>query len=175
MIELKRVLFATDFSDHAASAKQMAHDLCVQFSAELHVLHVVHDLAVEVPEFGMGLAFPAFTENIGSRRKEVKGRAIKELEANVNPLWRRQHDLKLETRFGKPSEQITDYATPQNIDLIVLGSHGRTGLSHALLGSVAEKVVQHAKCPVLTIRRPLEQRESEEQPFRGGIHPLPVG
>ena len=158
MIELKRVLFATDFSDHADNAKRMAHDLCVCFSAELHMLHIIQDLPVEipveVPEFGMELGPPAFVEDIGARRKEMKERAVEVLKAETGRTWKQQHGVVLAIRFGKPAGQITDYATEKNIDLIVVGSHGRTGLGHALLGSVAEKVVQRAKRPVLTIRRP---------------------
>ena len=174
MVVLKRILFPTDFSDCAARAKLMAHELCAQFSAELHLLHVIHDLSVEVPEFGMGLAFPAYVENIGSHRKEMQQKALQSLESDVGASWRKQHGVVLGTRIGVPSAEILRYAGEHEIDLIVVGSHGRTGLTHVLLGSVAEKVVRKSPCPVLTVRPSAEKPDHEEHVNRFGIHPLPV-
>jgi len=176
VVNLKRILFATDFSTCATRAKETAHELCAQFGAQLHVLHVIHDLAVEVPEFGMGLAFPGFVENIGAKRKELKQAALESLNAEVAASLREQHEIVLDTRFGKPFSEVIRYAHDNDIDLIVIGSHGRTGLEHVLLGSVAESVVRNSPCPVLTVRTPAIKREEQEtQTFPGGIHPLPVG
>ena len=176
MINLKRILFATDFSDCAMQAKDTAHELCAGFGAELHLLHVIHNLAVEVPESGMEMAFPGFLENIGGQRKELRQKALQSLNAEVGASWREQHGVVLDTRFGKPFVEIVRYARDKDIDLIVVGTHGRTGLEHVLLGSVAENVVRKASCPVLTAHPPMKKPDKKGEPdFPVGIHPLPVG
>ncbi|MEQ9407438.1 MAG: universal stress protein [Fuerstiella sp.] len=176
MIDLKRILFATDFSDNAIRAKLMAHEFCTAFGAEMHLLHVIHDLAVEVPEFGMGLSFPGYVENIGSHRKELHDKAMHALEAEVGASWRADHRILCAAQFGPPFVEIIRYARDHDIDLIVVGSHGHTGLKHLLLGGVAEKVVRKAPCPVLTVRPPLQKPAADEdsEGFRGRVHPLPV-
>jgi len=176
MINLNKILFATDFSDCAGRAQRMAHELAVRFGAELHLLHVIHDIAVDVPEFGMGLAFPSLVANAGGKRHELKEQALQRLRASIHDSEQKEHRIVLDARFGKPFVEIIRYARDHEIDLIVVGSHGRTGLTHALLGSVAEKVVRKAPCPVLTVRQPSKQPEKEaEQVFPPGVHPLPVG
>ncbi len=176
MIDLNRILLATDFSDCAAKAKRMAQDLSVRFGAELHILHVIHDLAVEVPEFGMGLSFPSFVENIGGKRKELQKNATKLLEKEINGDRDEELNVVLATKFGAPFVEVIRYAREHDVDLIVVGSHGRTGLNHVLLGSVAEKIVRKAPCPVLTVRQMPDEPPAEgEHVYRPGIHPLPVG
>lgn len=174
MIKLKRILVATDFSNCALQAKNTAHELCAGFGAELHLLHVIHNLAIEVPESGMEMAFPGFLENIGGRRKELRQIALQSLNAEVAASWHEQHVVVLDTRLGKPFVEIVRYAEENDIDLIVVGTHGRTGLEHMLLGSVAENVVRKAPCPVLTVHPPVKKPEKEPD-FPVGIHPLPVG
>ena len=173
MIDVKQILFPTDFSECATHSKQTAQELCDRFGADLHVLHVIHDIALEVPEFGMGLSFPGFVENIGARRSQMKNDALKSLDTEISQPWREKHAVTMSTRFGKPFLEIVRYARENHIDLIVIGSHGRTGLSHMLLGSVAEGVVREAPCPVMTVRQPA--KESEQEHFPPGVHPLPVG
>ena len=175
MIQLQRILFATDFSDHAERAKLMAQELSARFNAELHLLHVIHDPAVEVPEFAMGLSFPGFVENVGSQRRQLKIEALQTLEREVNVSWRQLHSVILDVKFGKPFVEIIRYASEHDIDMIVVGSHGRTGLTHLVLGSVAEKVIRKAPCPVLTMRQTMKVAAQEvPRNFRPGIHPLPV-
>ena len=176
MIQLNKILFATDFSESADRAKLMACEFAAQFGAELHLLHVIHDAAVDVPEFGMGLSFPSFVDNVSGKRHELKEKALSRLSAEVDDSWRKQHRVVLGTRFGKEFLEIIRYARDNEIDLIVVGSHGRTGLTHALLGSVAEKLVRKAPCPVLTVRQPKQQPDTgDKQVFPPGVHPLPVG
>lgn len=176
MVNLKRILFATDFSDCATRARLTAQAFCESFQAELHILHVIHDLAVEVPEFGMGLSFPGFVENIGAQRVGMKDQAMQMLDAEIPGSWKEQYTVIPEARFGKPFVEIIRYARDHDIDLIVVGSHGRSGISHMVLGSVAEKVVRKAGCPVLTVREAQKNvPETEEEVLRAGVHPLPVG
>ena len=152
----------------------MAHDLCDRFEAELHILHVIHNLYLELPTFGMGLSFPGYVENIGERRGEMKAKAIEAVNQLVDSGWK--HRVVTETRFGKPSKEIVQYATDHEIDMIVVGAHGQSGLTHFLIGSVAESVVRHAPCPVLTVRhRTLPpDNEDTDQSNRIQVHPLPV-
>lgn len=160
MVKLERIVFATDFSQYADEAKQYACHFADAFRAELHVLHVIHDLAVEVPDFGMGLAFPGFLENLPKRQDELEQNAIAALARQLEPNWQKRNRVVLATRTGIPFLSIVRYAREHFIDLIVMGTHGRSGLGHVLMGSVAEKVVRKANCPVLTIR----PRASVEEP-----------
>jgi nucleotide-binding universal stress UspA family protein len=152
MIRLKTILFPTDFSPATDSARDYALEFARQFDAELHLLHVMEDLAARLPEFGMGLAFPAFVADSNNRVRDYELAAIAQLSA-ISP----DGDDKLRravivVKQGRTHEQVITYAKSHDIDLIVMGTHGRSGLAHVLLGSVAERVVQHAPCPVLTVR-----------------------
>ena len=152
MIELKRILLPTDFSEQSLAAKGYACALAEQFGAELHLLNVVHDLASEVPEFGMGLAFPGFVENLPGRMEDLEREAIGRIAKVLDAAWEQGRRVVLATKRGTPFLEILRYAREHEIDLIVLGTHGRSGLAHALMGSVAERVVRKATCPVLTVR-----------------------
>jgi nucleotide-binding universal stress UspA family protein len=146
MIRLKRILFPTDFSENARCAEEYACELARQYQAELHVLYVVQDIALVMPEPGSMMALPAF--NLDEARDSAL-RVIKTV-----PEAGRAANLSIvrSVRAGAPFVEIVRYAAENNIDLIVMGTHGRGGLAHVLLGSVAEKVVRKAGCPVLTVR-----------------------
>ncbi len=152
MSEIRRILFATDFSDCSHRARDLACEFAEKFHAELHVLHVVHNLAVEVPDFGMGLAFPGYVENLAEIKRELAAKAQESLAAELRKRWKQDHKVTFAIQFGQPAPEIADYARKNGIDLIVIGTHGRAGLQHAVLGSVAERVVQLATCPVTTVR-----------------------
>lgn len=152
MNDIRKILFATDFSDGSHPAKNLACRFAETFHAELHVLHVVHNLAVEVPDFGMGLAFPGYTENLAEIRRELAAKAQESLAAEFGDRWKRDHKVTFAIQFGQPASEIVEYAEKNRIDLIVVGCHGRTGLQHAVMGSVAERVVRSARCPVTTVR-----------------------
>ncbi|MCH7987587.1 MAG: universal stress protein [Planctomycetes bacterium] len=146
MINLKRILLPTDFSDNSKIASNYACALTEQFGSELHLLHVVQDLVAMVPE--PGLAFPPPGDYMG----EMQASAEKALDQLLDPEWTKGKTIVKSTRQGPPFLEIIRYARENDIDLIVLGTHGRSGLAHALLGSVAEKIVRKAPCPVLTVR-----------------------
>lgn len=152
MIRLKSILWPTDFSACASQAQKYALALAEQFDAELHLLHVIHDPTVEVPEFGMGLAFPAYVENLPKRIAELEEQSINQLTHSLPDNWQEGRKVTIAVKQGPPFLEIIRYAKEHQTDLIVLGTHGRSALAHALLGSVAERVVQKAPCPVLTIR-----------------------
>lgn len=147
MLILKRILFPTDFSEYAREAEHYACALARQYGADLHLLTVVEDLLPVTPLFGG----PAMAMG-GIDPIEMPRNALRALEAFPDKEW--GHDLKVHraVRSGSAFVEIVRYARENEIDLIVVGTHGRTGLRHVLLGSVAERVVQKAGCPVLTVR-----------------------
>jgi len=142
---VQRILHPTDFSEHSAAAAEYASLLTRQFEAELHLLYVVEDSMGKIPESGQ--AFPAPGDRVG-----VEQSVWPRLEENVGAHSVDADRVFLATRLGIISNQIVSYANDNSIDMIVIGTHGRRGLSHALMGSVAEAVVREANCPVLTVR-----------------------
>ena len=148
MIDLKRILLATDFSEYSAAARKYACAFADQFHAELHVLHVIQDLAPLVPE--PGVAIPPTTDYL----KELEENATLMLERVLDPQWSAGKTIKRVVRQGPPFLEIVRYAKETGIDLIVIGTLGRTGLAHVFMGSVAEKVVRKSPCPVLSVRHP---------------------
>lgn len=146
MIQLKRILFPTDFSSNSKCAQEYACAFAEHFGAELHVLYVLQDVALVTPEPGSMFLAPA------GNMDEVKASADRALAQLFDPVWSKDKHVVRVTRSGTPFVEIVRYAREQEIDLIVLGTHGHTGLIHVLLGSVAENVVRKANCPVLTIR-----------------------
>lgn len=148
MIALKRILFPTDFSDCSRPAQSQACALADQFDAELHVLHVLQDAMLMIPEPGSALALP---QNF---LLDLKESAEKALDGLLSAELLKKLTVRRATRLGNAAVEIVKYAQFHEVDLIVLGTHGRGALGHLLMGSVAERVVQHAHCPVLTVPRP---------------------
>jgi nucleotide-binding universal stress UspA family protein len=146
MIEIKRILAPTDFSAHAEGALRYACALADRLGADLHVLHVLSEIVPTGPD---PLLMPVMPPQFYQDDEE---RAAKTLETAIDPSWGQPRGLARAVRWGTPAEAIVDYAAEQKADLIVIATHGRTGLSHVLLGSVAERIVREAPCPVLTIR-----------------------
>jgi nucleotide-binding universal stress UspA family protein len=148
MIDIKRILAPTDFSPHAEHALRYACALAERFGADLHVLHVVPEIAPVSPD---PFLVPAMPHEF---YQEEEHRVAKSLETAVDPSWGKPRSLTTAIRWGTAAPEVVDYAAEQDADLIVVATHGRTGLSHVLLGSVAERIVREAPCPVLTIRDP---------------------
>jgi nucleotide-binding universal stress UspA family protein len=147
MICFERILHPTDFSEPSHDALEYAKALCERFDAELHALHVLPNPAA-VPVMPGSFVPPQLTESQQACRQE----AAKLLASLVPNEWQERHRVQRVTRQGSPFLGIIEYAREADIDLIVLGTHGRSGLAQMLLGSVAEKVVRKAPCPVLTVR-----------------------
>ena len=138
----------TDFSEYSAAARNYACAFCDQFHAELHLLHVIQDLAPLAPEPGVMLPPPP------DYLKEIEDNATLMLERVLDPQWAAGKTIVRVVRQGPPFLEIVRYAKETAIDLIVIGTHGRTGLAHVFMGSVAEKVVRKSPCPVLSVRHP---------------------
>ncbi len=146
MIEIKRVLAPTDFSVHSDKSVRYACALAERFGAELHLVNVLSEIIPAGPDpLLMPVMPPQFYQENENRAKET-------LRCVTQPSWGNPTSLVTAVRWGSPVEAIVDYAQEQHIDLIVIATHGRTGLSHVFLGSVAERIVREASCPVLTIR-----------------------
>jgi universal stress protein A len=129
-----RILVPTDFSPCSLHALRYAEELTRRFGAELTLLHVGDPLsASDLPGAG-----------------ELSGR--REIDRALDLLRERDYRVRGVLRRGNPSHEIVQAAAAERADLIVMGTHGRTGLKHALMGSVAEGVVRNAPCPVLTVR-----------------------
>jgi len=147
-MEIKRILFPTDFSEGAMNALPYAVDMVRHYGARLYMLHVMHDIAVS------GLHIPHVSLDV--IHKEIEAEASKEIEKFG--VMERQDIKNIEYVIlrGVPYEEILKFVEKNNIDLIVMGTHGRKGLDRVLFGSVAERVVRNAPCPVLTVRGPKE-------------------
>jgi len=144
-IQIQRILLPTDFSTYSAAATQYACELAMRFDSELHILHTLEHHLSSTPTFGFGLDLPTFIS-------ESKAAAEKKLAGIVDSDWSPGRTVIKGVSEGSPRVEIVRYAREANIDLIVLSTHGRSGLSHVMLGSVAESVVRTAPCPVLTVR-----------------------
>ena len=145
MITLSRILHPTDFSQNAKAAQAYACQLAEQNGAELHLLHIFPDPGYLVAQPEFAVAIP------GEDWEDLRRAAERNLETALESEWKNKLKVVTATRKGSPFLEIIRYAQEQNIDLIVMGTHGRTGLSHLVIGSVAENVVRKAKCPVLTV------------------------
>jgi nucleotide-binding universal stress UspA family protein len=141
-MEMKRILFPTDFSENSEYAFLYALAFAREFGSKLYLLHVVY-FPPQMPEFDIG---------------RVLDKLVKDAEKNLRKLIQKTGETQVvfhpEVRLGLEYREITQFAEKEKIDLIVMGTQGRTGLAHAFLGSVAERVVRYASCPVLTIKPP---------------------
>jgi nucleotide-binding universal stress UspA family protein len=147
MLSIRRILFPTDFSEPAQYAWSYALTFAQEFGAEIHLLHVI----APPPRLTEAYAVDYDPEKmVGSLSAEANATMDRQIEAAKS----RGLVFRREVQVGVDFREIIDYATKHNIDLIAMATHGRSGLAHVLLGSVAEKVVRKAPCPVLTIKHP---------------------
>ena len=147
MLPIRRILFPTDFSEYADHAWSYALTFAQEFGAEVHLLHVV----APPPRLAEAYAVNFDPEKMV---KALAGEANASMDRTVEAAKSWGLIFRREVRVGVDFREIIDYVTKHDIDLIVMATHGRTGLAHALLGSVAEKVVRKSPCPVLTIKHP---------------------
>ena len=154
-LEIKKILVPIDFSDYSKSSLKFAVNFVKQFHAELYIIYVVEPV-IYPPDFSMGqIAIPSVD-------LEMDKRAVEEL----NKLAQKEipEDIKVHpvVKTGKPFLEIIETAAEESIDLIIIASHGHTGVEHLLFGSTAEKVVRKAPCPVLTLRDPIKGFDYKE-------------
>ena len=147
MISLKKILLPTDFSEYSESARDYACSFVEKFGAELHLLHVLQDLVAMAPEPGMAFPPP------GDYMKELQASAEEALAKRPGDALSGGHTIVREVRHGSPFLEILRYAKDHDIDLIVMGTHGRSGLAHVLLGSVAEQLLRALEVDILAVPR----------------------
>lgn len=144
MTKFRFIVCPTDFSATAHRAAQYAAELAKTFGAQLTLLHVVPEMTYPMRSLGTVTAFPNLREELHKRAQEE----LDEERRKLDPAAK----IATVLRDGEAHEAVLHYATENNADLIVIGTHGHTGLKHMLLGSTAERVVRLSKCPVLTVR-----------------------
>ena len=150
MIALKKILVATDFSEPSEAVLAYGRELARRFGAALTVLHTVEDILSRSYGFDGGV-----TLNDPEMQRQIEASARQQVDAAISDEDREQLKAKGVILVShSPASAITSYAREWGIDLIVMGTHGRGGFAHLLMGSVSERVVQTAPCPVLTVRHP---------------------
>ena len=156
-----RILVATDFSPQSDAALDYARAIAARFGGSMHLLHVVEDPRVS-GIFGLSAPYitPDATGALTAILEDARARLAPRLTA-TDKDWR---GATSEVLCGPPCHMIAEYARVNGYDLIVMGTHGRTGLAHVLMGSVAEKVVRTAPCPVLKVRGAVELEGLEVVP-----------
>jgi len=149
MNEIKKILVPIDFSDYSKNALRYAVEFAEIFKAKIFLVYVIEPM-IYPTDFSIGqVAIPA-VENDMSTRAEVELNNL--VKAEINGRTESQIIIK----SGKPFIEIIEAAAELDIDLIIIATHGHTGVEHLLFGSTAEKVVRKAPCPVLTLREPIK-------------------
>ena len=138
MIVLKNILVAIDFDETSDVALAYARSLATNFGARLHLLHVMENL---------------FLRPMANNPRDIEDGIGRRLADRLTDEERQSlRAVPVLRKSDEPAEEVVKYAGEEAIDLIVIGTHGRSGVKHLLMGSVAEKVVRTAPCPVLIVR-----------------------
>lgn len=148
MVKVTKILYPTDFSDPSACALYYAVEMAKKFDAELVMMHVLLDESQMVSFY-----LPQITvQNLSKDMEDGAKAKMEEFVSTTSAL----NDVEYSTVMvkGIADDEIIKYAKENGIDMIVLGTHGRTGFEHVIFGSTAEKVVRAAHCPVLTVHCP---------------------
>ena len=152
---IKKVLVPIDFSDYSKSALKYAVNFAKSFNADIILIYVVEPV-IYPPDFSMGqIAMPSINAEWDDRAKDELQKLAKSEIAEIA-------NVKTIIKTGKPFVEIIETAKEENIDLIIIATHGHSGVEHILFGSTAEKVVRKAPCPVLTLREPLKGFDYKE-------------
>ena len=153
-------MLPTDFSDCSAAAFEHASTFAVMYNAHLHILHVAKaPTSMSFDSDGSGMNHVQLSQRLAYED---------EVRKFVEKMAPHQTKVIEAVRFGQPHREIVDYARNEDIDLIVIATHGRTGLTHMMMGSVAEKIVRFSPVPVLTVKPPkiAPAIVSDDQPKR---------
>jgi nucleotide-binding universal stress UspA family protein len=152
---IKKVLVPIDFSDYSKSALKYAVNFAKTFNAEIILVYVVEPV-IYPPDFSMGqIAMPSINAEWDDRAKdELQKLAKSDITGTEN--------VKTVIKTGKPFIEIIETAKEEDVDIIIIATHGHSGVEHILFGSTAEKVVRKAPCPVLTLREPIKGFDYKE-------------
>jgi len=155
-LDIKKILVPIDFSDYSKSSLKYAVNYAKHFNASLILVYVVEPV-IYPPDFSMGqIAIPTPGLEMDIRASEELSKlAEKEIPPGVS--------VKKIIKTGKPFVEIIETAAEEDVDLIIIATHGHSGVEHILFGSTAEKVVRKAPCPVLTLREPAKGFKFKEE------------
>jgi nucleotide-binding universal stress UspA family protein len=142
----KRILVPMDFSPPSDAALEYARSVAGRYGASLHLLHVAED------PYRAFYSAEVFVPEVEGLRDEILTDAARRLKERLRPSDVTELRATAESIIGTPAGSVVEYAAGHDVDLIVMGTHGRGGMAHLLMGSVAERVVRTAPCPVLTVR-----------------------
>lgn len=157
MINVKNLLVATDFSEASEDAVVFARQLAHAFGSTLHVLHVVGNVVTGA------IGVEGYTTDYLALQREIEQAARRQVDAIITDEDRRTLAARaVVLTSSSPAQAIVSYANDEHIDLVVVGTHGRGGAARLLMGSVAERVVRLASCPVLTVRHPVRESATPE-------------
>ncbi len=149
MISLKKIVVATDFGEAADAALSYGRELARSFNARLELVHVVENVLTR------GFGAEGYVASYPELQEEVEEAAERQLASMLSDEDRQMLGAKaVLLKSNSPAFTIVGYAKEQDADLIIMGTHGRGAVAHLLMGSVAERVVRTASCPVLTVRHP---------------------
>jgi universal stress protein A len=144
----KKILVCTDFSDNSEPARHLACEYAKAFGAGLLLVHVIDSIS----------SFPSYVDWVGDELHGILLRLRETAKANLENLRKECSqdvtDVKAFCREGLPPQEIAKIAAEENVDLVVMGTHGRTGVRHLLLGSVARNVLRSVHRPVLIVESP---------------------
>lgn len=168
MYIIRNILVTTDFSEFSTAAVEYASSFALLYGAKIHLVHVI--------EPGPVVGVPNIELQSSNVSEEAEAAAQEEMRKFV--YWKLQNNTNLEQVIlhGEPHKEIARYAQEHEIDLIVIATHGRAGLAHMLMGSVAEKILRLSPIPVLAVK-PLELREKilKNEDIEEDLHVLKRG
>ena len=144
-MRIKKILLPTDLSSASISAFEYAKSLAEKYGATIYVLHVLENIPPVLAIHSLDLTIERLEKNMEENAKN-------QLEKIVKESLKTKNKVQTFIRKGVVDHEIVKFAEEKKIDLIVMGTHGRTGIELTILGSIAEKVVRKAKCPVLTVK-----------------------
>ncbi|MCC7203417.1 MAG: universal stress protein [Nitrospirae bacterium] len=143
MIEFSKILYLTDFSEPSESAAPYAISIAGKYGCRIYVAHVIEPFTY-ADDFGI---------DYGAQLREMEATARRLLDKTVASMKKTGANIESVMLSGNPSAEIVRFARDEAIDLIVMATHGRSGVEHLLMGSVAEKVVRRSPCPVMTVKK----------------------
>jgi nucleotide-binding universal stress UspA family protein len=143
----KTILFPTDFSEGSAAAAAYVEDLAGKYGSKVCLAHVIYDIAKASSWYVPSIDMEKFYEELREGAEEEMDKFASE---NLSGL----KDIEKVVTTGVPADGILELVEEKGADVVVMGTHGRSGIDRVLFGSTASKVVRHAPCPVLTVRLP---------------------
>lgn len=146
---ISKILVPIDFSDYSKNALKYAAEFALNFKAKIYLIYVIEPV-IYPADFSIGQV------TIPTPDVDMNSRAQSELDSLAKTFVESSIDVETIIKSGKPFVEINETASEKDIDLIIIATHGHTGVEHLLFGSTAERVVRKAPCPVLTLREPVK-------------------